>query len=87
MLERMGHTIGKMMGGHFGDGTFDAFDFIPIVAVVVGAGLLLAGLFPNGLTSLGLTNGSITLGRKESRRGDDAKTSMLDKAIDQLETG
>jgi hypothetical protein len=70
-----------------GDGTFDAFDFIPLVAIVIGASLLLAGVFPNGLTSLGLSNGSVVLGRKESRLDEGKKSSMLDEAIDQLETG
>ena len=68
-----------------GDGTFDVFDFIPLVAIVIGTSLVLAGLFPSGLTSLGFANGNVVIGRKDAR--NDVKKSMLDEAIDQLETG
>lgn len=85
MLERLGQTMAKIMGGHFGkslssmdeqtvvsdtnplfsslhrpvagDGSFDGFDFLPLVAIIVGASLLLAALFPAGLTSLGINSG------------------------------
>ena len=69
-----------------GDGAFDAFDFLPLVAIVIGTSLILAGLFPSGFTSLGIANGNVVIGRKDAR-DDDVKKSMLDEAIDQLETG
>ena len=56
------------------------------MAIVIGTSLILAGLFPSGFTSLGIANGNVVIGRKDAR-DDDVKKSMLDEAIDQLETG
>ena len=51
--------MNKLMGAHYGDRVFDIFDFLPLVALLVGSALLLGGLFPNGLTNLGLNNGNL----------------------------
>ncbi len=51
--------LNKLMGAHYGDRSFDVFDWLPLVAILIASGLILAGLFPNGFNSFGFTNGSI----------------------------
>ncbi|TRY63437.1 hypothetical protein TCAL_04306, partial [Tigriopus californicus] len=82
LMHRIRSGLHKMMGNQFGDRQFDGFDFIPLVVVLVGAGLLLAALFPNALTNV--ANGNVVLGRKDDLDGD---LALLDHAINQLESG
>lgn len=82
LMHRIRGALHKMMGNQFGDRQFDGFDFIPLVVVLVGAGLLLAALFPNALTNI--ANGNVVLGRKDDLDGD---LALLDHTINQLESG
>ena len=66
-----------MMGGHMGDRTFDVFDWVPLIALIVATGLILSGLFPSGL---GITNGNIILGRN-GRIDEDKEMSILDQTL------
>ena len=68
MTMRVGHMFNKLMGEHYGDRQFDAFDFIPLVAVIVASALILAGLFPNGINTFGLTNGNLVIGKRREGR-------------------
>ena len=43
--------------GHIQDRTFDIFDFLPLVALLVATGLIISGLFPTGISTLGINNG------------------------------
>ena len=61
------------------DRTFDVFDWIPLVALLVATGLILSGLFPTGLSTIGLTNGNLILGR--SIEDTDENQTILDHAI------
>ena len=65
------------MGGHMGDRTFDVFDWVPLIALIVATGLILSGLFPSGL---GITNGNIILGRN-GRIDEDKEMSILDQTL------
>ena len=56
-----------------GDRTFDVFDWVPLIALIVATGLILSGLFPSGL---GITNGNIILGRN-GRIDEDKEMSIL----------
>jgi len=86
-------VIGKVAGGHFGDRSFDGYDWVPLIAVLLSAGLIFAGLFPNGFNNFGLNNGNIVLNNgREGRRVDDLNedyelSSSLDLALQQLEAG
>lgn len=42
-MTKMGNVMHKMMGAHYGDNQFDFFDFIPLIAILVGSALLLSG--------------------------------------------
>lgn len=84
IMSRVGYAMSKIFGGHVGDRTFDGFDWVPLVAVLVAGALILAGLFPSGLSTFGFNQGQIVVGRK-SRVDEDE--SLLDQALGQLETG
>ena len=58
-MDRIGNMMNKLMGAHYGDRSFDVFDWIPLVVLTIASGLILTGLFPNGISSLGLTNGNL----------------------------
>ena len=60
-----------------GDRTFDVFDWVPLIALIVATGLILSGLFPSGL---GITNGNIILGRN-GRIDEDKEMSILDQTL------
>ena len=80
IMDRVGSALNKMMGGHIGDRSFDAFDFLPLVALIVATGLIFSGFFPNvGASTLGLTNGNLVIGRRRMDRGEDE--SLLDNAL------
>lgn len=83
IMSRVGYAMSKIFGGHVGDRTFDGFDWVPLIAVLVAGALILAGLFPSGLSTFGFNQGQIVVGRK-SRVEDE---SLLDQALGQLETG
>ena len=78
MMSRVGNALHKMMGGHVGDRSFDIFDWLPLVALLVATGLLLSGLFPTGLSTFGLNNGSLVLGRKDRAEEDE---TVLEQAL------
>ena len=78
MMSRVGYAISKVMGGHMGDRSFDAFDWVPLVALLVATGLILSGLFPTGLTNFGINQGQLVVGRRDSRLEDE---TVLDKAL------
>lgn len=80
MMARVGQALQKMMGGHMGDRSFDVFDWIPLIALIVATALILSGLFPSGL---GLNNGNVILGRRNGRVDE----SILDQTLGNLETG
>merc|ERR1712226_226000 len=63
-----------------GDRSFDVFDWIPLIALIVATALILSGLFPSGL---GLNNGNVILGRRNGRVDE----SILDQTLGNLETG
>ena len=77
MMARVSNALQKMMGGHMGDRTFDAFDWVPLIALIVATGLILSGLFPSGF---GITNGNVILGRRDGR-ADGPEPSILDQAL------
>ena len=83
MMARVGNALQKMMGGHMGDRSFDVFDWIPLIALIVATAFILSGLFPTGL---GLNNGNVILGRRNGRVEGD-KESILDQTLGSLETG
>ena len=86
MMSRVGNIMSKVMGGHVGDSSFDIYDWLPLVALLTGAALILAGLFPTGLTSLGLNNGALVLGRRQDR-AENENESVIEMTLAQLETG
>ena len=79
-----GFTMNKIFGGHVGDRTFDAFDWLPLIAVLVGAALLLSGLFPNTFNVLGSNSLGIAIGRDGRVEEDE---TVLDQALTHLESG
>lgn len=85
LMPRISHAMKKIMGGHIGDRSFDAFDWVPLLALLVATGLILAGLFPNGLNTLGLNGGSLVLGRKGRYENEDE--GVLGQTLGHLETG
>ncbi len=58
-LLSMAYVVTKMLGNHYGDRSFDVFDWVPLIAVLVAGGFIVAGLFPNGFNTLGITNGNL----------------------------
>ena len=76
IMSRLSSAMDKIMGGHVGDRTFDGFDWVPLIAILVATALLLSGLFPN-TNIFGLNNGQLVLGRK----GRVEDESILDQAI------
>ena len=78
---RMGHVFNKLMGAHYGDRSFDIFDWIPLIALLVASGLIISGLFPNGINSFGLTNGNLVL---NARKDDE---TVIEQALGHLESG
>ena len=77
VMARVSNALQKMMGGHMGDRTFDAFDWVPLVAILVATGLILSGLFPSGF---GITNGNVILGRRGGR-AEGQESNILDEAL------
>ena len=80
MMARVSNALQKMMGGHMGDRTFDAFDWVPLIAIIVATGLILSGLFPSGF---GIANGNVILGRRGGR-AEDEDINILDEALSKL---
>ena len=76
---RLSHAMGKVMGGHVGDRTFDAFDWVPLIALIVASALILSGLFPD-TNIFGINNGQLVVGRK----GRVEDESLIDQAIGNL---
>ena len=85
VMARVGHALQKIMGGHVGDRSFDVFDWVPLIAILVGSGLILAGLFPTGINTFGINQGQLVVGR--NGRNDADNDSIMDQALSQLETG
>ncbi len=85
-MSRMGFVINKLMGAHYGDRSFDIFDWIPLIAILVAGGLLVGGLFPNGISTFGLNGGNLVL---NGRRREDRlhEPDSLEYALEQLESG
>ena len=81
VMMRLGHAMDKIMGGHVGDRTFDAFDWVPLIALLVATALILSGLFPSGLNTFGINQGQLVVGRKETRNGRVEYESILDQAL------
>ena len=76
-MMRLSHAMDKVMGGHVGDRTFDGFDWVPLIALLVASALILSGLFPTGLNTFGINNGQLVVGRK----GRVEDESILDQAL------
>lgn len=49
MIEHLATTLIQLMGDQYGDESFDLFDFVPLLGVMIASALLLSGLFPTGL--------------------------------------
>ena len=77
----------KIFFGHLSDGQLDFYDFLPLLAVIVGGGLLFVGLFPNLNTDgfFNLNNGQLIIGRRDGR-SDDGE-SLLGDFMNNLEAG
>ena len=77
VMSRVGYAISKMMGGHMGDRSFDGFDWVPLIALLVATALILSGLFPTGLNTLGINQGQFVIGRN----GRVEDESVIDQAL------
>ena len=77
IMSRISNAMDKIMGGHVGDRTFDAFDWVPLIALLVATALILSGLFPTGFNTFGINQGQIVVGRK----GRVEDESILDQAL------
>lgn len=77
VMMRLSNAMDKIMGGHVGDRTFDGFDWVPLIALLVATALILSGLFPTGLNTFGINQGQLVVGRK----GRVEDESILDQAL------
>jgi len=89
ITSRVSYVFNKLAGGHVGDRSFDGYDWLPLLAVILAGGLILAGAFPNGINNFGLTNGNLVLAREREGRvigPEEDVPGALDAVMRQLES-